>query len=72
MEAIACGGLDCIGAALGLGPPRRSLDAGSSALGTTSAPTSTLPNASRPRCGLRPADLVSPHGLIGWHFRRGL
>jgi hypothetical protein len=72
MGVIACGGLDYLGAVLGLGPPRRSLDVVSSRLGTASASVGILPNASRPRCGLRLADPVSPHGLTGWCFHRSL
>jgi hypothetical protein len=73
MEAIACGGLDCLGAALGLGHPRRSLSDGSSGLGTALAPTGILPNASGLWCELHLIDPVSPRGLAGWHVasRRG-
>jgi hypothetical protein len=65
MGAIACGGLDYLGATLGLGHPPQSLGAGSSRLGTALAPAGISPNASRPWCGLRLADLVSRGGLTG-------
>jgi hypothetical protein len=69
MGAIACGGLDCLGAVLGLGPPRLSLDAVSFRLGTASVPAGTLLNASGPRCGPRPIDPVSPRGIAAWRLR---
>jgi hypothetical protein len=72
MEATTCGGLGCLGVVLGLGHSRRSLSAGSSRLGTALALGGILPNASRPWCGLRLADPVSPRGLAGWRFRRSL
>jgi hypothetical protein len=72
MVVIACGGLDCLAAALGLGRPRRSLNVGSSGLGTALAPAGILPNASWPRRGLRLIDPASPRGLAGWRFRRSL
>jgi hypothetical protein len=68
MGVIACGGLDCVGAVLGLGPLRRSLGVVFSRLGTASAPAGTLLSASGPRCGPRPIDLVCPSGLAGWRL----
>jgi hypothetical protein len=65
MEAIACGGLDCLGATLGLGHPHRSLSTGSSGLGTALVPTGILLDASRPQCELRLIGLMSPRGLAG-------
>jgi hypothetical protein len=70
MGATACGGLDCLSAALGLGPLRRSRGTVSSGLGTVSVPTGTLLSASGPRCGPRPIDLVSPRGLASWRLRQ--
>jgi hypothetical protein len=72
MEVIACGGLDYLGAVLGLGHPRRSLGARSSGLGTALVLDGISPNASGPRCKLHLADLVSPRGLAGWRYRRSL
>jgi hypothetical protein len=72
MGVIACGDLDYLGAVSALGPPRRSLCAGFSRLGTALAPAGISLNASGPRCGLRPTDPVSPRGLASWHFRRSL
>jgi hypothetical protein len=72
MEAIACGSLDCLGATLGLGHPRRSLGAGSSRLGTALAHAGILLNASRPLCGLHLTDPVSPRGLASWRFHCSL
>jgi hypothetical protein len=68
MGVIAYCGLDCLGAVLGLGPLRQSLDAVFSGLGTASVPAGTLLSASRPRCGPRPVDPVSPRGLAGWRL----
>jgi hypothetical protein len=70
MGAIACGGLDCIGAALGLGPLRRSLGAVSFGPGIASKPAVILLNALGPQCELRPIGPVSPCGLTGWCPRR--
>jgi hypothetical protein len=69
MGATACGSLDCLGAALGLGPPRGSLGIIFSGLGTASVPTGTLLSASGPWCGPHPIDSVSPRGIAGWHLR---
>jgi hypothetical protein len=69
MGAIACGGLDCVGVALGLGPLRRSLGTVPSGLGTTSVTAGILLNVSGPRCRPHLIDLVSPRGLAGWHPR---
>jgi hypothetical protein len=60
MGAIACGDLDCLGAALGLGPLRSSLGVVSSEPGSASEPVGTLLNASGPRCGPHPVGPVSP------------
>jgi hypothetical protein len=72
MGVIACGSLDCLSVVSGLGPPRRSLGAVPSGLGTASAPAGISPNASGTRCKLRLADPVSPRRLADWHFRRNL
>jgi hypothetical protein len=69
MGATTCGGLDCLSAALRLGPLRRSLSVVSSDLGTTLALVGILMNALGPWCGPRPIDPVSPRGLTGWHPR---
>jgi hypothetical protein len=69
MGAIACGGLDCLGAALGLGPPRGIHGVVSFGLGTASVPAGTLLSASGPRCVPRPIGPVSPRGLASWHLR---
>jgi hypothetical protein len=61
--AIACGGLDCLGAVLRLDPLCRSIGAVFSGLGTTSVPAGSLLSASGPRCGPHPIDLVSPRGI---------
>jgi hypothetical protein len=70
MGVIACGGLDCHGAALGLGPPRENLNDVSFELGTASAPAGTLLSALEPECVPHPIGPVSPRGLTGWHLRR--
>jgi hypothetical protein len=66
MGAIACGGLDCLGAALGLGPLRRSLSTVFFGPGTALELAGILPNASGPQCGPRPTGPASPRGLVGW------
>jgi hypothetical protein len=70
MGVTACDGLDCLGAALVLGPLRRSLDAVSSGPGTALEPIGILLNASGLRCGLRPIGPASPRGLASWCPRR--
>jgi hypothetical protein len=66
MGAIACGGLDCLGAALRLGPLRRSLGTVSSGPDTASVSTGILLNASGPQCAPRPIGPTSPRRLDGW------
>jgi hypothetical protein len=70
MEAIACGGLNYLGVALGLCPLRRSLGVVCSGPGTASEPAGILQNASAPQCEPRPIGPVSRRGLAGWCSHR--
>jgi hypothetical protein len=69
MGVIACGGLDCLGATIGLGPLHQSLSAVSSGTGSASEPAGILLNALEPRCGPHPIGPESPWGLADWHPR---
>jgi hypothetical protein len=53
MGAIACCGIDCLGATLGPGPIRRSLGVVSSGLGTALVPVLTVNNCIKFRLDLQ-------------------